>query len=67
MKYLDEVCDLLMDDVELKYVTAKNKLNRLKKQVTNQHALENAKKDQARAAKEYLAIAFKTKFLKHGI
>ena len=63
MKYLDEVCHLLLADVELEYVTARDNLNRLEKQVTNQHALENAKKEQVRAAKEYLAIAFKTKVL----
>jgi hypothetical protein len=67
MKYLGEVCDLLIDDVERKYVTARDKLQRLEKQVINQHALENAKKDQVRAAKDYLSIAFKTKFLERDV
>tara|TARA_B100001175_G_C19097958_1_gene443757 strand:+ start:330 stop:533 length:204 start_codon:yes stop_codon:yes gene_type:complete len=63
MKYLDEVCDLLLADGELKYATARDKLNRLEKQVTNQHALVNAKKNQVKAAKEYLEVIFKAKFL----
>mgnify|MGYP006130803023 CR=1 FL=1 len=63
MKYLDEVCDLLLADAELKYISARDKLNRLEKQVNNQHALMNAKKNKVRAAKDYLSIAFKTKFL----
>ena len=50
MKYVDEVCNLLLADVEQKYEAATHKLNMLEKQVTNQHALENAKKDQVRAA-----------------
>ena len=64
MKYIDEVCDLLLTDSELKYSTARDKLNRLEKQVTNQHALVNAKKNQIKAANEYLEVVFKTKFLK---
>ena len=67
MKYVDEVCNLLLADVEQKYEAATHKLNMLEKQVTNQHALENAKKDQVRAAEEYLAIVFKTKFLENDI
>jgi hypothetical protein len=61
MTYIDEVCAALLDDTERKYIIARTQLEQLKDAgdvPTEEHA------DQIEAArKEYLAIAFKTKFL----
>ena len=68
MRYIDEVCAALLDDTERKYIMARTHLE----QVTaasnipqEKHAdrIEAARKEYLRASKEYLAIAFKTKFL----
>jgi hypothetical protein len=61
MTYIEEVCAALLDDTERKYIIARTQLEQLKDAgdvPTEEHA------DQIEAArKEYLAIAFKTKFL----
>jgi hypothetical protein len=68
MTYIDEVCAALLDDTEPKYLKARAHL----KQVTaesdtpkEKHAdqIEAVRKEYLRASKEYLAIAFKSKFL----
>ena len=68
LRYIGEVCAALLDDTERKYIMARTHLE----QVTatsnipqDKHAdqIEAARKDYLRASKEYLAIAFKTKFL----
>jgi len=71
MQYIDEVCDLLSREAENRYVEARDNLSRLSDNVGNEaeltteqvNALEAAKKEYLRAAKDYLAIAFKAKFL----
>lgn len=68
MRYIDEVCTALLDDTERKYIMARTQLEQLKDAgdiPTEKHAdqIEAARKEYLRASKEYLAIAFKTKFL----
>ena len=68
MTYIDEVCAALLDDTERKYIIARTQLKQLKDASvvpTEEHAdqIEAARKEYLRASKEYLAIAFKTKFL----
>ena len=68
MTYIDEVCAALLDDTERKYIIARTQLEQLKDAgdvPTEEHAdqIEMAHKEYLRASKEYLAIAFKTKFL----
>ena len=68
MRYIDEVCAALLDDTERKYIMARTQLEQLKDVgdvPTEKHAdqIEAAHKEYLRASKEYLAIAFKTKFL----
>ena len=71
MQYIDEVCDLLSREAENRYVEARDNLSRLSENVGNEdeltteqvNALEAAKKEHLRAAKDYLAMAFKAKFL----
>ena len=71
MQCIDEVCDLLSREAENRYVEARDNLSRLSDNVGNEaeltteqvNALEAAKKEYLRAAKDYLAIAFKAKFL----
>ena len=68
MRYIDEVCAALLDDTERKYIMARTQLEQLKDASdipTEAHSdqIEAARKEYLRASKEYLAIAFKTKFL----
>lgn len=68
MRYIDEVCAALFDDTEHKYIMTRTQLDQLKDTgdvPTEKHAdqIEAARKEYLRASKEYLAIAFKTKFL----
>ena len=68
MTYIAEVCAALLDDTERKYLIARIQLEQLKDAgdvPTEEHAdqIEAARKEYLRASKEYLAIAFKTKFL----
>ncbi len=68
MTYIEEVCAALLDDTERKYIIARIQLEQLKDSgdvPTEEHAdqIEAARKEYLRASKEYLAIAFKTKFL----
>ena len=68
MTFIDEVCAALLDDTERKNIIARTQLEQLKDAgdvPTEEHAdqIEAARKEYLRASKEYLAIAFKTKFL----
>jgi hypothetical protein len=68
IRYIDEVCTALLDDTERKYIMARTNLEQVTTASTmpqEKHAdqIEAARKDYPRAFKEYLAIAFKTKFL----
>ena len=68
MRYIDEVCAALLDEIERKYIMARTHLEQLKDAddvPTEKHAdqIEAARKEYLRASKDYLAIAFKTKFL----
>ena len=68
MTYIEEVCAALLDDTERKYIIARTQLEQLKDAgdvPTEERAeqIEAARKEYLRASKEYLAIAFKTKFL----
>lgn len=68
MRYIDEVCAALLDDTERKYIMARTQLEQVKDAgdvPTEKHVdqIEAARKEYLRASKEYLAIAFKTKFL----
>ena len=68
MTYIEEVCAALLDDTQRKYIIARIQLEQLKDSgdvPTEEHAdqIEAARKEYLRASKEYLAIAFKTKFL----
>jgi len=68
MRYIDEVCAALLDDTERKYIKARTHLEQataassMPKEM-NADQIEAARKEYLRASKEYLAIAFKTKFL----
>ena len=72
MKYVDEVCAVLADDAERRYLSSKDALQSLMEQVSSSEApsaklneqTESARKEYIRASKEYLAVAFKKKFLK---
>ena len=68
LTYIDEVCAALLDDTERKYIMARTHLEQITAASTRpqeKHAdqIEAARKDYLRASKDYLAIAFKTKFL----
>ena len=68
MRYIDEVCAALLNHTERKYIMARTHLEQFKDAgvvPTEKHAdqIEAARKEYLRASKEYLAIAFKTKFL----
>ena len=71
MKYIDEVCAVLTDEVERRYLRSRDEWQILSDEVSTadeatteqiQNA-EQAYKDYIRASKEYLAIAFKKQFL----
>ena len=68
IRYIDEVCAALLDDTERKYIMARTHLEQITAASTmpqEKHAdqIEAARRDYLRASKEYLAVAFKTKFL----
>jgi hypothetical protein len=71
MKYIDEVCSVLSDEVERRYLRTRDAWQILNDemfaadQVTPEltQQVEQARKDYIRASKEYLAIAFKKRFL----
>jgi len=71
MKYIDEVCSVLSDEVERRYLRTRDAWQILNDemfaadQVTPEltQQVEQAHKEYIRASKEYLAIAFKTRFL----
>lgn len=74
MQYLDEVSDLLIEDVENRYVQSKEAWAPLQMQVQTAHDitsdlardLEHARKEYVRASKDYLAIAFKIEFMRRS-
>ena len=63
MKYIDEVCSVLIDEVERRYLRTRDAFaaDEATPELTQQ--VEQAHKEYLRASKEYLAIAFKKKFL----
>ncbi len=71
MKYLDEVCEVLSDEVESRYLISRDRWQELTDEVaaTSDPSVEllqqaeQSYKEYVRASKEYLAIAFKKKFL----
>jgi hypothetical protein len=71
MRYIDEVCEVLSQEAEKRYAEARDNLSRLSDGFGNDpslsaeqiNTLEAARKEYLRAAKDYLAIAFKAKFL----
>ena len=71
MKYIDEVCAILTDEVERRYLRSRDVWQTLTDEVSvaNEatpeqiHQVEQAHKEYIRASKEYLAIAFKKRFL----
>jgi len=71
MKYLDEVCKVLSDEVESRYLISRDRWQELTDEVaaTSDPSVElfqqaeQSYKEYVRASKEYLAIAFKKKFL----
>lgn len=65
MTYIDEVCAALLRDTQEKYVNARDAMNALtptSAEEARTAEFEAAKRDYLRASKEYLAVAFKTKF-----
>ena len=71
MKYIDEVCAILTDEVERCYLRSRDAWRTLTDEVSaadevTQEQIQNAEqahKEYIRASKEYLAIAFKKRFL----
>ena len=71
MKYLDEVCEVLSDEVESRYLISRDRWQELTAEVAATcdpsadliQQTEQSYKEYIRASKEYLAIAFKKKFL----
>ena len=68
MRYIDEVCAALLDETERKYIMARTHLEQVTAassmpEEKRADQIEAARKEYLRASKEYLAIAFKTKFL----
>ncbi|WP_157132214.1 hypothetical protein [Roseobacter sp. AzwK-3b] len=71
MQHISEVCDLLAIEGERRYEETRNVWQSLAGEfednasltVDEANQLEAARKEHHRAAKEYLAIAFKAKFL----
>ena len=71
MKYIDEVCAVLTDEVERRYLRSRDAWQTLTDEVSaadeaTQEQIQKAAqahKDYIRASKEYLAIAFKKRFL----
>ena len=71
MKYIDEVCTVLTDEVERRYLRNRDAWQILTDEVSSAdeatpqqiQKAEQAHKDYIRASKEYLALAFKKRFL----
>ena len=71
MKYIDEVCAVLTDEVERRYLRSRDAWQTLTDEVSEAdeatpeqiQKAEQAHKDYIRVSKEYLAIAFKKRFL----
>ena len=71
MKYIDEVCSVLSDEVERRYLRTRDAWQTLSDEMfaadeatpEQIQTAEQAHKDYIRASKEYLAIAFKKRFL----
>ena len=71
MKYIDEVCSVLSDEVERRYLLSRDAWQILTDEMAAAdeatpeliQQVEQANKDYIRASKEYLAIAFKKRFL----
>jgi hypothetical protein len=71
MKYIDEVCAVPTDEVERHYLCSRDAWQLLSDEVSAAdeatpeqiQKAEQAHKDYIRASKEYLAIAFKKRFL----
>ena len=71
MKYIDEVCAILTDEVERRYLRSRDEWQMLSEEVSaadeatpeQTKKVEQAHKDYIRASKEYLAVAFKKRFL----
>ena len=66
--YIDEVCTTLLDDTEHKYLRARTDLEHITMasdlpEEEQTHLIDAARKENLSASKEYLTIAFKTKFL----
>tara|TARA_B110000114_G_scaffold183853_1_gene226098 strand:- start:1353 stop:1574 length:222 start_codon:yes stop_codon:yes gene_type:complete len=71
MKYIDEVCSVLTDEVERRYLRTLDAWQILTDEMANTEQpsreliqqVEHAHKEYISASKEYLAIAFKKRFL----
>lgn len=71
MQHIREVCDLLAHEAERRYEETRDSWQSLAAELEGKgsltadqaNQLEAARKEHHRAAKEYLAIAFKAKFL----
>ena len=71
MKYIDEVCSVLSDEVERRYLRSRDAWQILTNEMVAAdeatpeltQQVEQAHKEYIRVSKEYLAIAFKKKFL----
>tara|TARA_B110000261_G_C12999609_1_gene323663 strand:+ start:704 stop:925 length:222 start_codon:yes stop_codon:yes gene_type:complete len=71
MKYIDEVCSVLSDEVERRYLRTRDAWQLLTDEMAAAdettpeltQQVEQAHREYIRASKEYLAIAFKKKFL----
>lgn len=71
MKYIDEVCAVLTEEVEQRYLRSRDAWQRLSDELSavdevnpeKVQQAEQAHKEYIRASKEYLAIAFKKRFL----
>ena len=71
MKYIDEACSVLSDEVERRYLRTRDAWQLLTDEMAAvdetipelTQQVEQAHKEYIRVSKEYLAIAFKKKFL----
>ena len=71
MKYIDEVCSVLSDEVERRYLRSRDAWQLLTDEMAAAdeatpeliQKADLANKDYIRASKEYLSIAFKKRFL----
>ena len=75
MKYIEEVCSVLSDEVERLYLRSRDAWQILTDEMVAAdeatpeliQQVEQAHKEYLRASKEYLAIAFKKKFLERWL